>query len=369
MEEHIKYLYSIIYKSWKECNDLEIQSSIINLESQIPQQFFSSSSLLSENIKNDILNNSSYKYQCQKKIKNKTINICFISMKHVSHDKIKEYFDKCYLWLNMIIYSNCNIHKCCNNLDIVIALTNKKKILPKNSNIVLSSEHINTGYTYTCKINNEIIIYRKEEWLKVFIHETFHAFDLDGSSLYTLNSNYDSKIKEIFNIKNKIALYESYCEVWARILNILIYNFYDNNMLSYDSNKFYKKTVKLIQQEAVFSVIQSSKILKFMGLDYNILISKDESLVRCSQNLYKENTHVFCYYILTSLLLLNLDSFLNWCNQHNSELFCFTKTSKNINNFINLIFSLYNKKELIKIYNNAFNQPIYNDSLRMTHIE
>ena len=46
----------------------------------------------------------------------------------------------------------------------------------------LVQSHVNSGYTYTCKENNEIVIYREEEWLKVLIHESFHAYGLDFSS-------------------------------------------------------------------------------------------------------------------------------------------------------------------------------------------
>lgn len=371
MENSIKYLYQLMFNNYKKIDLYEISSSIINFHTQIPNCFLNKSLYYPEIIRDDIINNASYKYENQIKIKNKIITIHFITYKPISVKNINLYFKMCYLWLNIIIYSNCLIKNCCNKLDIYIAFSKINKVLPENSNNILSSENINTGYSYTCKENNEIIIYRQEDWFKVFIHETFHAFDLDSSSLFSSSSNYEIRLKEKFNIKNKILIYECYTEMWARILNVLLLEFIKNKNYQDEFlfTSFYNKCKITFQNEATFSVIQSVKVLKYMGINYNILISNDEKLRQCSLNLYKENTHVFCYYILTSILFLNLDSFLLWCNKNNNELFCFTKSSKNIDKFIDLILLLYNKKELLEIFENAYKKKTFkNKSLRMSEI-
>ena len=66
-----------------------------------------------------------------------------------------------------------NIYK---NINIEIYNTPFKKKLPcRNYCKNLSSININSGLSYS----NNIIIYRKEELLKVLIHEIIHILDID----------------------------------------------------------------------------------------------------------------------------------------------------------------------------------------------
>lgn len=54
-----------------------------------------------------------------------------------------------------------------------------QKELPENKSEVIGPVNANTGYTYRCEKNNEIVIYRQEEWFKVLMHETMHTFGND----------------------------------------------------------------------------------------------------------------------------------------------------------------------------------------------
>ena len=84
--------------------------------------------------------------------------------------------------------------------------------------------NINGGYTYGgCHNSNEITIYRQEEWFKVLIHELFHNLDLDFSTLNI--DRWREKMFDIFGIESEYNIYETYCETWARILNIAIVSF------------------------------------------------------------------------------------------------------------------------------------------------
>ena len=52
------------------------------------------------------------------------------------------------------------------------------KILPV-ANKILSAVNVNSGYTSFYNDLREIVIYRKEEWFKVLIHELMHYYDYD----------------------------------------------------------------------------------------------------------------------------------------------------------------------------------------------
>ena len=76
------------------------------------------------------------------------------------------------------LYQNSQIN-CAKKLDIYLYFTPFKKTLPTRNTEILNVKHVNTAFAFQCAPSGEIVIYRKEEWMKVFIHETFHSFGLD----------------------------------------------------------------------------------------------------------------------------------------------------------------------------------------------
>ena len=198
--------------------------------------------------------------------------------------------------------------KCSKKLDIFIYLTNINKNLPINSNETIGKYHVNSGYSFLCKKNNIIVIYRKEEWFKVFIHECLHAFGFH--IIYNLPNN--EIVNNLFNINNNIniCLSECYVETWARILNVANISYLKTN--SYDNFKI--SLCKMLEIETIYSCIQVYKILKYMDLTYMELINNNNI-----QTKYKENSNIFSYYILTTIFLLNINDFLKWCENNNKQ--------------------------------------------------
>ena len=83
-----------------------------------------------------------------------------------------------------------------------------------------------------------------------------------------------------------------------------------------------------------------------MNIEYYQLV--DNSVQ--SQNvkaLYKENTNVLAYYVITLILIENYQSFLNWCITNNDTLIKFKKTKTNQTNFIIFIETHYKKKSFL----------------------
>ena len=84
-----------------------------------------------------------------------------------------------YTWLTIAsFFSN---KKCSQSLTIYLSMSLHNKLLPTVEMEYIDREHVNTAFTYPCKKDNEIHIFRKEEWFKVLIHESFHSFGLDFS--------------------------------------------------------------------------------------------------------------------------------------------------------------------------------------------
>jgi hypothetical protein len=88
-----------------------------------------------------------------------------------------KYVDSIIMWLYILnLYSS---KQCANSLVIYFYFTSLEKKLPESNIHILDERHINTAFTTTCPKDSEIVIFRHEEWFKVFIHETFHNLGLD----------------------------------------------------------------------------------------------------------------------------------------------------------------------------------------------
>jgi hypothetical protein len=131
------------------------------------------------------------------------------------------------------------------------------KEFPETNIQILDQENVNTAFTRTCPKNSEIIVFRKEEWFKSFLHETFHNFGLDFSDMN--NNSCNSKILEIFPVNSEVNLFESYTEFWARIMNILFCSFVsmkDKN----DEKEFLSNVEVFVNFERAYSFFQVVKV-------------------------------------------------------------------------------------------------------------
>ena len=219
-------------------------------------------------------------------------------------------------------------------LSIYLYLSDHKKTIPKNATDILSSINVNTAVTTACSINGEILVYRKEEWFKVFIHETFHSLCLDFSG-FEYNPLRE-KLKNLFKINSKYEVSESYTEFWATIMNTLFisYDLLDDKS---DIALFRTYFNYCIYYEKCFSILQTIKVLNFMNLNYEHIYSNKKDSVSTKKILYKENTNVFAYYILKMILLFYYDDFFNWCDKNNINLCTFKKIRKIFQIFLNLL--------------------------------
>jgi hypothetical protein len=220
-----------------------------------------------------------------------------------------------------------------------------KKILPETNVSILSENNVNTAYTTTCPKISDIVIFRKEEWFKVFMHETFHNFALDFSDMNVESST--KRILNIFPIKSDVNLFEAYAEFWAEFMNSLFCSFFamqDKN----NEDEFISNAEYFLHFERTFGFFQLVKTLDFMGLKYKDLYSNSKTSSASRELLYKEDTSVFSYYVLNLILFNNYQGFLSWCDSNNLSLLQFKKTSRNLDEFCNYIEKNYKTKSMLE---------------------
>jgi hypothetical protein len=210
--------------------------------------------------------------------------------------------------------------------------------------MILNAGNVNTAFTWGCPVNSEIVIFRKEEWFKVFIHESFHSFGLDFSSMDISKST--KNILNIFKVKSDVNLFESYTEVWAELINIVFCSFFSLRNKKNDI-EFLDTFEDLVNYERSYSFFQLVKVLHFMGLDYRDLYSSSEKATVLREMLYKEDTNVLSYYIIKCVLLNNYQSFISWCDKNNDSLLQFKKTEENQIEFCRFIDKNYKSPSML----------------------
>lgn len=171
--------------------------------------------------------------------------------------------------INKFLYENSNYHK---NIKISIYFSEYKKFLGEN---IISSININSGLSYfdNDDIRN-IIIFRKEEWKKVFIHELIHCYNFDNF-----------KFHEIKFIEGNDIKYEALTETIALILH--------SQLISHLSKINFNE---IINNEIYFSIAQSNKLLKYWEIKNYLDFYTKKIKVKSSP---------FSYIILKTQLLIN----------------------------------------------------------------
>jgi hypothetical protein len=336
----------------KNSGCFECQETAVDIDSQIPRPKSFSTAYITPEISQYIKTESKRILTFECKIKARLIRLHFTLFNNnpnvsdlISYYKVLAH--RVYMWLSMISDKS----KCIETLNIYIYLTPFEKKIPTSKGQSIGPENANTGYTFRCEKQNEIVIYRQEEWFKVLMHETMHAFgaDFDDSEG---KEDADEYLKTLFSLPDdvNIKLSETYSEIWARIMNIVFQTYFKSppSLESRTLYKFKKNIDFYLHLECVFSLYQCIKILDFMGINYAALTDDSESSKQMVASFYRENTNVFAYYVLTSILLNNYRDFLPWCANHNGAGLNIFKVKTSKSEFVNFIKSCYKKSYLLK---------------------
>ena len=224
------------------------------------------------------------------------------------------------MWLRIaFLYSP---QYCGKNIKVYLYYTPFKKNIPLSLMDVLGTEHCNSAVTTSCTLDGVIVIYRKEEWFKVFVHESFHTLGLDFSTFSCRALN--AKLSHLFPINSKMNAFEAYSEFWATIINCLFcaYNLLDNKV---NEDDFLLYADFCIQFERIFALFQMVKILNFIGITY--------------QHLFERNV----FYNQADYII---DNYRNWFGEYNKKRYKIPnnfKKYKDISRRGRIIISIYKK--------------------------
>ena len=241
-----------------------------------------------------------------------------------------------------VIYGSGDILKQ-THMKMKVFMSDAKKELPsKQTTKTLGINEVNTGSTYRGDCSS-VVLWRREELIKVATHEWNHCLDNDCDFPEEIND----KLRDMFAIPNntEIRVYESYVELWAIIINLSIISTTTDNKYS---------LVKMINIECSYCFFQIAKILNYFGF-----AKWEEFYQQTDPKHYKQESSILSYYIIKTSLLYNIDEFIEWCyssnGNENSTLLPikFIKNTNNTYSYYQLIQNSFNKtgfKENVNYY-------------------
>ena len=303
---------------------------------------------ISSKISNYINKELKYKYTLSYRYKDNKIKVRYFRKSELKNiNKLLE------IVINRIIFM-MKITDTYKDVNMFIYDTPFKKKLPCKSfekcKKNLSVDDINTGYSWS----NNIVIYRKEELLKLIIHEMIHLLDIDVK--YEGNSNMKNKFLKSLCIESfNVLINESYVETWAIIIHMYIGLLEQkrNNYLNYE--KYFKKTL-------LFNYNQVLKILIFYNINnFEDILNGNGSCKRIID--FKMN--LFSYHILKLLNLIIINKFIKRYSEKKlkniiKKEYNFDEYIEYLSNNIGKMSKIINKKLL------KYKKEKYNLSLKMS---
>ena len=211
-------------------------------------------------------------------------------------------------------------------------LTDQKK----TSSFTIGKNEVNSGSCSYSPTEATIHIWRKEEILKLTLHELIHALGFDYRDPPEITEYYNTK----YNLESsEIRSYEAYTEIWASLFNCYLLS---QNVTKNKQHIFFQNMVQL---EQTFSEFQSQKIF--------YLTQKKQDI--------NKNTSVLAYYIIKNELYQDLSRFLSFCRRKNQGYIKITQNEP----FISFLM----KRKKVTKHNKRFNRlknPYIRNTLRMS---
>jgi hypothetical protein len=176
---------------------------------------------------------------------------------------------------------NIPLNKKRSRVNLIVFDTQIRKVLPETGKSI-EAVHVNSGYCYPMSQENEvnIVIYRRQEFCKVLVHELIHLFNIvpHSESLQTYYGHKFSSVKTTLNVN------EAFVEFEALLIHCKV--------LAHKNDKDLQTT---LEEEYSFSAKEVKKILKQQSTDIHRIL--DDSFE------WKENTNAFAYFVLKHILL------------------------------------------------------------------
>lgn len=351
----MKKEYERIVKEMEEKkNEFKIEVSPIDKESL--HRELKDASFLSKEVGDYIKKNFHYKIH----IKFEEVDMLYYSKTAKLSKKELEDIKKIIILIFLFkdTYDRDHFHQ-----KVIYYPTPLKKKIPLQKNQCLGRNECNSGLTYVNSHsdpnhidNGDIIIFRKEEHCKVFIHEMIHSNFRD---LMLIRHSENREFTKRFCTDYDILLNESYTEFYATILNI----FY----LGIIHHLSEKKINEYLRKEIKYGIYVCKRIMKYFDIDkVNQIIKKNEF---CEKKLHQK-TNVISYYFFKPLQMFHLKEMNEFLKKYTNKIQIHSKEGVHL--YREMILSWLeenNLEEKLMMVSKKKNIIDHEKSLRMTLFE
>ena len=175
-------------------------------------------------------------------------------------------------------------------------LLDVKRVL--DGDTFFDKEEVNGGACWSSPEECDITVWRKEEIVKVSIHELIHGLSYDyKQDTPDIIEHY----KERYGISSpKMNTFEAYTEIWAELIHCYLVA---RLISSKDRPKCYHIFDAFVSTEIEFSKFQSNKVLELLKLNKDV----------------NKETNVTAYYLIKTELYSSLNNFLQFCLNNNDN--------------------------------------------------
>lgn len=183
-------------------------------------------------------------------------------------------------------------------LSLILIDYDAKKKLPVDGS-VLTSEHVNSGLTMMFSSSYaEVIVYRREEMVKVLTHEMIHFLNIDAKYI---SPHEESWLTDTFCLTKSVNMNEAFTDAFACTLNVVMYT-----ILSMKSDRTFSKLLAInLRKEIGYIKGQARRVLEHVNYKET-----------CEHNI-TEHTHAISYYVVKAIMLQDVSSFCKFLDENN----------------------------------------------------
>jgi len=224
------------------------------------------------------------------------------------------------------------------DITMTYYLLDVKRVL--DGDTFFDKEEVNGGACWSSPEECDITVWRKEEIVKVSVHELIHGLSYDyKQDTPEIVKHY----KERYGITSpKMNTFEAYTEIWAE----LIHSYLLARLIhSIKPNTIKPNTIKptincyhifdtFVATEIEFSKYQSKKVLDLLKLDKDV----------------NKDTNVTAYYLIKTELYCDLNGFLNYCSVNHDNFIKLTDKIKYLDYLKNVNILNIEKKDIASDY-------------------
>lgn len=166
-------------------------------------------------------------------------------------------------------------------------------------------EHVNAGVTYLADAIS--IVYRREDWQKVLLHELLHMYDFD---FYRGDHAWEQRLAQPFQIRSSggsLGMNEGFNEGIAALMYMCLH------VLRRSRRRMTKP--QYIQKFNVLRRDYTKRFCKTAAWLHHTCREGSSSSSRGGGGMLYERTHVFSYYFVKAALFVQFEAFMAFCGR------------------------------------------------------